>query len=397
MVPEGWYLDPEDDARLRWWDGARWTEARRAHHTSEPFSREPDGSQDPAPPTAPRVVPPEAFNAPAGAALAALANGQPKPARRISTRLLRIAILTALASIGFAVALPNLDAEGGIVYRLEDRTELNPLGGQVLLRVSGEAAVLTRTALAERRDRALTPIRSGRWTLNEPLRIIIDAPDRNDADLDVEVDLRVAGATFLNEGWNVVIDVVVTDTQINVRVTQPTTRGVLLERTDAFVTALRRTTGTQPSEAREPDASPPNLIGGLDPDAEPALRTITLVAGFPDDPQTFEVLAGGSADTSGLPASCRSAAIGARPDVRLNYAAGGLPLAISAFSDSADLMLVIMGPDEQFTCDDDSNGLNPGIEYQSPLSGTYNIWVGVFDSGMARGTLAISELGLTFP
>ncbi|MFF2274225.1 DUF2510 domain-containing protein [Agromyces sp. NPDC058136] len=29
-TPAGWYLDPDDTARLRWWDGTAWTDQRQA-------------------------------------------------------------------------------------------------------------------------------------------------------------------------------------------------------------------------------------------------------------------------------------------------------------------------------------------------------------------------------
>lgn len=29
LPPEGWYTDPKDDTRSRWWDGAKWTDATR--------------------------------------------------------------------------------------------------------------------------------------------------------------------------------------------------------------------------------------------------------------------------------------------------------------------------------------------------------------------------------
>jgi uncharacterized membrane protein YhaH (DUF805 family) len=35
MPDPGWYDDPEDDAQLRWWDGARWTERRQPRATVE--------------------------------------------------------------------------------------------------------------------------------------------------------------------------------------------------------------------------------------------------------------------------------------------------------------------------------------------------------------------------
>jgi len=36
MPDPGWYDDPEDDAQLRWWDGARWTERRQPRAAIEP-------------------------------------------------------------------------------------------------------------------------------------------------------------------------------------------------------------------------------------------------------------------------------------------------------------------------------------------------------------------------
>lgn len=41
---EGWYGDPEDRSRLRWWDGSRWTE-----HTHEPPAEAAGATASPAP------------------------------------------------------------------------------------------------------------------------------------------------------------------------------------------------------------------------------------------------------------------------------------------------------------------------------------------------------------
>jgi hypothetical protein len=40
LPPEGWYTDPRDANRSRWWDGARWTDATR-HEAVQPASMAP--------------------------------------------------------------------------------------------------------------------------------------------------------------------------------------------------------------------------------------------------------------------------------------------------------------------------------------------------------------------
>ncbi len=37
MTPAGWYPDPEDATRSRWWDGARWTDHRSAPVMATPY------------------------------------------------------------------------------------------------------------------------------------------------------------------------------------------------------------------------------------------------------------------------------------------------------------------------------------------------------------------------
>ena len=136
----------------------------------------------------------------------------------------------------------------------------------------------------------------------------------------------------------------------------------------------------------------------VDPDGEAFYGDVALDAGFTPDPFELDLAAGGSADASELASGC-AGGIGSRPDVRLVFEAGVLPLNIYAYAASDDLTLVVRDPSGRYRCSDDVDGLNPAVLIDGPASGTYEIWVGVWGGAgtFADATLAISELDPVFP
>lgn len=123
----------------------------------------------------------------------------------------------------------------------------------------------------------------------------------------------------------------------------------------------------------------------------PTFGTITLVAGFTPDPRTIDVTAGGNINAERLGRDC-AGSIANPPDVRVNYTSGTFPLYFFAQS-REDTTLVVNLPDGSWICNDDFDGLNPGIVLQRPPTGQYDIWVGVFGGGSGvPARLGISEL-----
>ncbi|MCB9946978.1 MAG: peptidase S1 [Rhodospirillaceae bacterium] len=122
---------------------------------------------------------------------------------------------------------------------------------------------------------------------------------------------------------------------------------------------------------------------------DPTYGSIQLTSGFQPDPHSVVLQAGGSIDASNLGPECRGL-IADAPDYDLVFEPGALPLNIYVTSDS-DTTLVINGPDQQWYCSDDVNGLNPLVSFSAPQAGLYDIWVGSF-GGLASATLHISEL-----
>jgi hypothetical protein len=79
--------------------------------------------------------------------------------------------------------------------------------------------------------------------------------------------------------------------------------------------------------------------------------------------------------------------------VLIQYWAGDNPLLIYAISE-ADTTLVVLSPDGLWYCDDDTDGHNPVLEFNFPLSGDYNIWVGTYSGNLENATLGISEIAV---
>lgn len=132
--------------------------------------------------------------------------------------------------------------------------------------------------------------------------------------------------------------------------------------------------------------------GAIDFGAEPTYETVSLTAGFTNDPYTVSLSSGGDNDASTLGTPC-TGFIASAPDVRLNYEAGSYPLYIRSVSDE-DTTLAVNGPDGQWYCDDDGAGnLNAQVWFDAPTSGQYDIFVGSYGgSELHPATLEISEI-----
>ncbi|MHA7818328.1 MAG: hypothetical protein ACX930_01640 [Erythrobacter sp.] len=131
---------------------------------------------------------------------------------------------------------------------------------------------------------------------------------------------------------------------------------------------------------------------------EPGSGSITLEAGFEDDPRTIAVTSGGPIDASTSIGDC-AGYISENPDVRLTFTAddqsNALPLFISARADG-DTTLVVNAPDGSWYCNDDGqeDNFNPSVVFGPAQTGDYEIWVGSFEEGQYHDAqLDISELG----
>jgi hypothetical protein len=141
-----------------------------------------------------------------------------------------------------------------------------------------------------------------------------------------------------------------------------------------------------------PYGSAPVAPGGPNYNLTPTYGTYNLRSGFLPDPQTIQVVAGGSNNVAAMTNNeCRGYAASA-PDVRINFTGGSFNEINFSAQSNADTTLIVNDPQGNWHCDDDSgNGLNPLIEL-TPMSGQYDIWVGTYGPNTAPATLAVSEL-----
>jgi hypothetical protein len=122
---------------------------------------------------------------------------------------------------------------------------------------------------------------------------------------------------------------------------------------------------------------------------QPAYGIAKLSAGF--EPHVVALLAGGDQSAAASIGGNCFGYVAEAPDLRVFYTAGALPLVISVESET-DTTLVVRDPNGEWSCNDDFNGLNPRVAFAEPLSGQYDIWVGLYAEGeLADATLTVFE------
>lgn len=125
----------------------------------------------------------------------------------------------------------------------------------------------------------------------------------------------------------------------------------------------------------------------------PTYGSTSLRAGFTPDPYVINLHSGGSINAAtAISSSCRGFIANA-PDYRVTYSAGSWPLIFTVNAD-VDTTLVVNGPDGRWYCDDDGGeGLNPRLQWGSPPSGQYDVYVGTYgNASIQPAQLIISEL-----
>lgn len=136
----------------------------------------------------------------------------------------------------------------------------------------------------------------------------------------------------------------------------------------------------------------PTAVATLNFSLPPVYGSTTLTSGFVPDPFSVGITSGGPANVAYLGGGCSGYATSA-PSFSVNYTAGAFPLLRFYFIGNGDTTMIVNTPGGSYICVDDSFGtLNPTIDFNSPASGRYDIWIASFAEGGAfTGTLYVTE------
>jgi hypothetical protein len=126
---------------------------------------------------------------------------------------------------------------------------------------------------------------------------------------------------------------------------------------------------------------------------DPINGATKLAAGFAPDPLVIDVEAGGDVDAYAA-TSCTGFVMAA-PAYRIFYTAGDAPLAFTVTAD-VDTTLIVNDPEGNWVCNDDTDGLNPAVVFETPLGGQYDVWVGTY-SKAGPTTVPLTITGTTAP
>ena len=147
-----------------------------------------------------------------------------------------------------------------------------------------------------------------------------------------------------------------------------------------------------PTASPTPTPSPTPAAAELNYSLAPVHGSTALAAGFVPDPFSVAITGGGPVAAGYLGGGCGGHATSA-PSFSVNYTSGAFPTLRFYAIASGDTTMIINTPSGSWVCVDDSFGtLNPTIDFDSPSSGRYDVWLGTYASGASvGGTLYVTE------
>lgn len=145
----------------------------------------------------------------------------------------------------------------------------------------------------------------------------------------------------------------------------------------------------------------PGGSGTLNFTLDPTYGSVTVSDNSTPNPFLIDVISGGSVDVSSLTLGpdCTGFAANA-PDFRFDYTGSASRLRIFyVATDGSNTTLIVNAVDESWYCNNDdpvSGTTNPMVEFSTPQTGRYVVWVGTYGSStFSSGTLYITDLDFT--
>lgn len=127
---------------------------------------------------------------------------------------------------------------------------------------------------------------------------------------------------------------------------------------------------------------------------------LELMSGFTPSPYMIDVQSGGTVRLREIGRRGCAGWADTEPDLVVNFTAGERPedLYVYIAGASGDMSLAIQPPEGRFLCNDDQDGLAPGVRIRDAVSGQYRVWVGSYHGNQRNATrhtgrLLISESG----
>lgn len=129
--------------------------------------------------------------------------------------------------------------------------------------------------------------------------------------------------------------------------------------------------------------------GALDPFAPPAVGRVGFGPATRIDPRVIFDIQPSQTEARGMGEGCVGFITPSMPDVVI-AAEPALPQLMVYMVSEADGVLVVVGPDGAVHCNDDFEGLNPGVMIPNPAAGDYAVFAGTYGGAGGIATLGVT-------